>query len=222
MTDPIYDPPGYWRSEARKILAAGGSIEEADPLLCLTGPPAAYLEGISTDLRTVMVPSRPPFEASYWRTRMWHCLCVDLHYEPGNSQEGRLIKTGTSTQIRTCPNCSTNVLFETPTYLAKAVSPGYVQTFQRRFRAAWKALELQQVSGPTMFKGHPFGNKVLACWRELPRDLEISTDPRVDLDNIAKVLLDAMQEPGGKPGLLTNDRIVHLLVLDRIAPRRKK
>ena len=223
--DPIYDPPEFWRQETRRALAEGRSIESTDPILCLTGAPEVFLNGISTNEKTVRVTGRPPFEAHYWETRMWRGLTVDVRYAVHNSFEAKVIKLDEKFNIHKttrCPSCNTAVSYEIPKYIGRVVPASSVDTFQKRFRRAWKGLELPMESGPLNLHVKPLDGRMFVCWRHLPPDIRITTDSRVDLDNLVKAVMDAMQSAGGKPGLLVNDKIVHLLSIGRVlSPIRK-
>lgn len=217
MPSSIVDPPAYWRSQLRKLLAAGGDIEALDPLLEVTGPPDVYLEGVSTDARSVLVKRViPTFEAHTWTTRMWTCLRLDLASVVGNSLEAKPIPTKGTIKYEACPHCGGSVPHKVPgRTLARLVVPSHVRTFQRRMRAASRDLELPPITGPVHIYFRPGRTRSFAAWRPLTTPFEITTDSRADLDNLVKAFLDGMQAEHGRPGLLRNDKLGHLLTLGR-------
>lgn len=247
----ILDPPSYWRDQVRALLAGGGDPAALDPLLQLTGPPDVPLKGLAEDLRRARVKtSIPNFWAYSWRLRMWQCLRVEIKSTPnipeakwfegdpkkdrdGNAAwdesydelpSGKKKRRKTRTRSLPCPNCGTSVSYKEDLrgrIFARVVTPGVVRTYQRRLRAACRALELPMVTEPVHMYFRPADHapfSTFLAWRVLTGKFEITTDPMGDVDNLIKALGDGLQGEKGTPGLLMNDRLIHLWTVGRLHP----
>lgn len=209
----------FWRSQVRALLAGGGDLAAMDPLLEITGPPDVPLKGISSEVRTELVTKAVPnFMVHTWQTRMWTCLKIELPTPPGNTGEATAYPVGTYTMKRTCPQCGAYDGLEMPVrWKAKITPDTRLRTFQRRVRMARAALDLPTINAPLALCIRPgdasFGT--FLAWRVIAEEFVLTTDHMMDLDNLIKGLLDAVQGAKGTPGLLHNDRLGHVLLAHR-------
>ena len=229
----VLDPPTYWRDQVRLLLSCGGEVAALDPLLQISGPPDVPLKDVSEGLRSALVKSaNPNFRAHFWQTRMWNCVRIGVKSLPnipeaktfaGNNPGTKLASCQVCGETAVCPNCRQLVSYKVPgKIIGRVVTPGIVRTYQRRIRAACQALALPLITEPIHLYVRP-GNtpsydSTFFAWRLLAGKYEITTDSRMDLDNLIKALGDGLQGERGTPGLLMNDRFIHLLSIGRIHP----
>jgi hypothetical protein len=127
-------------------------------------------------------------------------------------------------KVLPCPSCGEEVSYEVESrgrIFARVVTPGPVRTYQRRLRGACRALGLPMVTEPIHMHFRPGDHGPYSnffAWRILSGEYEITTDATMDLDNLLKALGDGLQGEKGTPGMIMNDRLIHIWTVGRLNP----